>query len=136
MAGDGRNRNTKNTSFHSDRRLDSLRLEAFRLERGQNFLDMGAVSGLDRDVDLGALGRHIEEQPVVIDLQNIGAERSEPGRDLAQHARTIGYRQPERDHPLISLELTHHDRGEDARIDIAATENETDIAAAEALGLR
>src|SRR6266545_1581573 len=136
MAGDARDRNTKNTSFHGDRRLDSLRLEAFRLESGQDFLYMGAVSGLDRDIDLGALGRHIEEQPVVIDLEDVGAELTEPGRDLAQDARTIGYRQAERDHPLVPLELTHHDRGEDTRIDIAATENEPYVAAAEALGLR
>ena len=35
---------------------------------------MRAIAGLDRDVELGALGRHVEKQPPVIDLENVGAE--------------------------------------------------------------
>ena len=36
---------------------------------------------------------------------------------------------------LVALEFAHHDRGENARIDIAAAQDEADLAAAEALRL-
>ena len=38
----------------------------------------------------------------------------------AEHARAIGNGEAERDDPLFALQFAHHDRGEDARIDIAA----------------
>src|SRR6185437_4647624 len=49
---------------------------------------MRGVTRLDGDVELGALGRHVEQQPAVIDLKDIGAEFAEPGRDDAEHARS------------------------------------------------
>ena len=84
---------------------------------------MGAVAGLDRDIELGALGRHIEKQPAVIDLQDVDAELPEPGRDLPEHAGPVRDRQAERDDALVALELAHHDRSENARIDIAAAQD-------------
>ena len=61
---------------------------------------MRAVARLDRDVELGALGRHVEEQPAVVDLEDVGAELAEPCRDLAEHARPVGDGQPERHDPV------------------------------------
>src|SRR5215468_3215427 len=73
---------TPNSSLHGGRRLDPHRLKTFRLERGQYFLDMGAVAGLDRDIELGALGRHVEEQPVVIDFEDVDAKLAQSRRDM------------------------------------------------------
>jgi hypothetical protein len=35
---------------------------------------MGAVAGLQRDVQPRALGRHVEQEPLVADFQDVGAE--------------------------------------------------------------
>ena len=80
---------------------------------------------------LRALGRHVEEQPAVIDLEDIGAERAEPRRDLPEHAGPVGNGEAERDDAVLALEFAHHDRGEDARIDIAAAQDQADLACRE-----
>ena len=36
---------------------------------------MRIVARLDRHIEARALGRHVEEQPLVIDFKDIGAER-------------------------------------------------------------
>ena len=41
-----------------------------------------------------------------------------------------------RDDAVVTLQFAHHDRGEDARVDIAAAQNQTDLAAAEELRCR
>ncbi len=106
--------------FHRRAGLDAHRLIAVGGERGHDFLGVRGVARLDRHVELGALGRHVEEQPAVIDLQNIGAERAEPGRDRAEHAGPVRNGEAERHDLARALELAHHDGGENARIDIAA----------------
>src|SRR5665811_1777045 len=58
--------------------FDAHRRIAVGGERRQDFRGMGGVARLDRHVELGAFGRHVEEQPAVIDLQDVGAERAEP----------------------------------------------------------
>src|SRR5271156_5981760 len=47
-------------------------------EHAKNLLGMAAVACLHGHVELGALGRHVEEQPVMIDTENIGAAFAEP----------------------------------------------------------
>ena len=47
--------------------LDRHRLIAFARQRRQDVLGVRGVARLDRDVELGALGRHVEQQPVVIE---------------------------------------------------------------------
>ena len=92
---------------------------------------MRAVARLDGDVELGALGRHVEKQPAVVDFQDVDAKLPEPGRDLAEHAGPVRDRQAERDDAVLALELAHHDRRENARIDVAAAQDEPDLAADE-----
>jgi len=61
-----------------------LRSIALRRERRENFFGMRTVAGLDRDVEPGALGRNIEQQPLVLHLENIGAELAQAARDVAE----------------------------------------------------
>src|SRR5262249_25325228 len=69
--------------------VDPGGLIAFRGERAENFLPVLLVAGFHRDVELGALGRHVEEQPAVLDLENVGAGVAEPGRDMAERPRAM-----------------------------------------------
>ena len=57
-------------------------------------------------------------------------------RDLAQNAGPIGNGQAERDDAVVALQFAHHDRGEDPRIDVAAAQDQPDLAAAKALAAR
>ena len=75
--------------FHRVAGLDPHRRKAIGRERRQDLLGMRGVARLDRDVEPRALGRHVEEQPPVIDFEDIGAELAERGRDLAR-ARPAG----------------------------------------------
>ena len=58
---------------------------------------MRGVARFDRDVEPRALGRHVEEQPPVIDFEDVGAKLAEHRRDLAEHARPVRDGQAERD---------------------------------------
>src|SRR5262245_14567051 len=86
---------TSKSSFHRRRRLDPHRLIALRLERSQDLLDMGPVAGFDGDVEFGPFGRLVEKQPVVIDLEDVGAELAEPRGDLPKHAGPVRDRETE-----------------------------------------
>jgi hypothetical protein len=92
---------------------------------------MHGVARLDGDVELGPLGRHVEEQPAMLDLEDIGAELAQPSGDLAQHAGPVGNGEAERHDAVLALEFAHHDGGENPRINVAAAENQPHLAAAE-----
>ena len=50
-------------------------------ERAKNVLGVKGVARLHGDIELGALGRHVEKQAMVIDRQDIGAKLfAEPAR--------------------------------------------------------
>src|SRR3984885_4123065 len=62
--------------------------QAYRLitvggKRAKNLLRVSAVARLHGDIELRALGGNVEEQPVMIDAENIGAEFAEPAGDPA-----------------------------------------------------
>src|SRR5262245_18640686 len=76
----------QNYLFHSRRCLDSDRLIALPLERRQDLLDVRPVARLDGHIESRPLGRDVEEQAVVIDLQNVDTELAEPCRDMPEHA--------------------------------------------------
>ena len=65
-----------------------------------------------------------------------GAELAEARRDHAEHARPVRNREAERHDAVLALQLAHHDRGQDARVDIAAAQDQPDLAAGEALRVR
>src|SRR5215813_8158603 len=58
-------------SIHGGGGFDPLRLVAALLEGGQDGVGMGAVARFHRDIDARPLGRHVEEQPLVVDLEDV-----------------------------------------------------------------
>ena len=66
----------------------------------------------------------------MIDVKNIGAELAEPRRDLPKTPGPVRNGEAERDDALVTFEFAHHDGGEDARIDVAAAQDQADLAAA------
>src|SRR5262245_5940583 len=89
------------------RRFDPRRLIALLGERRENLLAVGAVAGLDGDVEPRALGRHVEKQAAMIDLEDVGTKLAEPRRDLAEDARPVRNGQPVGDDAPLALELAH-----------------------------
>ena len=64
----------------------------------------------------------------MIDAKNIGAKPSEPRGDLSQNPRAIRNSESERHDAFGPFQLTDHDGGEDARIDVAAAQDQADLA--------
>src|SRR5580704_14676506 len=118
-------------SLQSGTALDPHRPIAFVHKRAKYLLGMGAVARLHGDVELGALGRYIEKQPVMIDPENIGAEFTEPAGNLAENTGAIGNGETERHDAVGPLQFAHHDGRENPRIDIAATQDQSDLAPGE-----
>ena len=50
---------------------------------------MRPVAGLEHDLELGPLGRYVEEHPPVRDFEDIGAELAEQRGDPAKHPRAV-----------------------------------------------
>src|SRR5216684_7572856 len=122
---------SRKMSLHRGRGVDPHRLVAFRLQRVENLLPLDLAAGFHRDVELGSLGRHVEKEPAMVDLENVGAELAEPSGDLPEHAGPVGEGQPEGDDAVLSFELAHHDGSENARIDVAAAQDQSHFAPAE-----
>src|SRR5262249_32896700 len=95
-------------SFHHGCCVDPDRLETFALKGLEDLLAMQAIARLYRDVELCALRRHVKEQPAVFDTENIGCELSQPGCNVAEHARLVGDGQAEGGDPVLALEFAHH----------------------------
>src|SRR5262245_11230526 len=83
--------------------IDPGRLVTLRLQGLKYLLPVRLVAGLDRDVELGAFRRHVQEQPPVLDLENVGAELAEPGGDMPEHAGPVGDGQAKRDDAVLAL---------------------------------
>ena len=64
--------------LHGLRRFDAHRLQAVVSELLHNLFSMRAVARFDRDIEPGALCRHIEKQPSVVDLEDIGPKLPQP----------------------------------------------------------
>src|SRR3954452_19069191 len=94
---------------------------------------MRDVTRLDGDVELGALGWHIEKKPAVIDFEDVGAELPKSRGDDPEHTRPVRNGEPERYDLIPALEFAHHDGSKNARVDIAAAQDQPDLAAFEAL---
>src|SRR5215212_927832 len=86
-----------NRLFQRRARIDALRTIAFPRQSARDVVGMRGVARLDRNIEFGALGRHVEEQPAVIDLQDIGTELTQPRCDDAEDARPVRNGEAERD---------------------------------------
>src|SRR5215470_975993 len=89
-------------SLHGGRGLDPDRLVAFRLQGLKDLLAVLLAAGLDCHVELCPLRRHIEKEPPMIDLENIGAKLAESGGDLPEHAGPVWNGQPERNDAILA----------------------------------
>src|SRR5262249_58667709 len=101
MQGESSDRKRFAPSFHHGCCIDPDRLETFALEGLEDLLAMRAIACLYGDVELRTLRRHVEEQAAVFDSENISAELSQPGGNVAEHARLPPYRPPQRAHPVL-----------------------------------
>jgi hypothetical protein len=70
---------------------------------------MGGVARFNRHIKLGPLGRHVEEQPAMVDFQDVGAKRSDARRYGAEHTGAIRDCQAEGNDLVSALKLTNHD---------------------------
>src|SRR3954447_20103697 len=69
--------------------IDPLRSEPLRLQGLEHFQCMLSVASFDSDVDRNALGRHVEEETAVRNLQDVRAEAAEEARHAAEKARPV-----------------------------------------------
>src|SRR5262249_45521388 len=97
---------------------------------------MSRVARFNSHIKLCALGGHIEEKPAMINLENISSEPANARRYDAEHAGVIRDGKTERNDPILTLKLAHHDGSEHARIDIAATQDKADFHSLEPCRLR
>src|SRR6185369_15275871 len=115
--------------FHRVCGFDALGVVTTRLKCLENLVGVGVIARLDGDVEFRTLGGYVEEKPPVLDPKNVRAELAEQRGNRPEHAGAIGDGQTERHDTLAALELAHHDRGEDTRIDIATAQDQADLAA-------
>ena len=123
-------------SLHRARRLDPYRLEAFGLQRLENLLARAAGRAFPpsrrawrpwpahRGTAAGARPREYWRRARP---SRVAICPSTPGRSgMVRRKETMR---------SLALELAHHDRGENARVDVAAAQDQPDLAAAESLRL-
>uniref|UniRef100_A0A0N4ZL53 Transcriptional regulator n=1 Tax=Parastrongyloides trichosuri TaxID=131310 RepID=A0A0N4ZL53_PARTI len=96
---------------------------------------MTGVAGLDHDVELGALGGHVQRQPVVHDVDDVAAQTADDGGHGRQHARAVVAQDAIDDQPLLADHFAVQHHGQHARVDIAAGQFDADLHALEALGI-
>ena len=112
-----------------------LRLEPVAGERRKDLGRVPGAAGLDRHVDGDPFGRHVEEEPAVGHLEDVGAELAEPARHPAEHAGPVVRGDAEGGDAVLPLELAHHHGGKKPRIDVAAAQDEPDPPPPEQIGL-
>src|SRR5690606_20335827 len=101
--------------------------------------DVGGVLvavGFHRHIDVRALGRDIQHRPMVRYVDDVAAVVADRARNIAEHAGPVTDEGADGDHPLVTGEFPAHDRGGEARVDVAAREDETYAAATEAIRVR
>lgn len=111
-------------------------IEPLRLQGRDRRLAMADFLQLDDDVERGALRIERKAQPLVADIDDVGAFGGEYRRQLGQCAGTVGDRHVEPHEVIRAHGITHDHAREHARIDIAAGQRHADLAARESLGMR
>src|SRR5882757_7272117 len=108
---------------------------ALRRQLADDDLDMGPVAGLDHHVDVGALDRDLEEQALVIGLDDVAAGGADDAGDPAQHPGHVFDLDPQPGDLAVADQAAHQDRGQDARVDVAAADDDADTPSGEAFGV-
>ena len=94
---------------------------------------MGAISGFDRDVEFGALGDHTE-QPLVQDFYDVAASTADQARYPGKLGRIADHQAQPHD-PAVADQSAQQDRGQQAGVDVAAAQDQPDLAAGEDFGM-
>ena len=70
--------------------------------------------------ELGHGDRHVVEEPLVVDLDDVAADLADEPRHAREQAGLVADLDAEAREPALARESAHEDRGEHARIDVAA----------------
>ena len=96
---------------------------------------MGGVDALDGEVDLGRAGPDRREQPLVGDLEQVGAGVADHLEDRGERAGTVVEGHPEPAELPGAHEAALDDRRQQPGVDVAAGEHDADPPAGEALAV-
>ena len=99
----------------------------------QHGRDVIGVAGFKHDIQFGLFQRHIVEEPLVIDFDDIAAGLADQSGDRAQHAGLVLDIDAQPDQPALPHQAAHQDGRKDACIDVSARHNDADGAAGEPL---
>src|SRR5205807_8501854 len=92
------------------RAREQARREAAFVERPDDLADMAGIARLDDDIDLGELHRHVVEEALVIDLDDVAAALADDAGDAGEHSGRIADLGPEPHQAAVANEAAHHDR--------------------------
>ncbi len=98
-------------------------------EQLHGFVEMGAITGLDNDVEHGSLGRQVGKNPLVCNLDDVGSGLTQDVGHTSQMTGLVDeFDQQTRQAPLAS-EIARQHAGQQARVDIAAAQDRADLIA-------
>ena len=100
-------------------------------ERGDQPLEMRLVARLAFDVGDEALGRQRGEHALVIHLDDVDLLLVEDARDMEERAGAVLQANAQAREPARAGQIAEQDVGEQARVDIAAAQDQADGAAGE-----
>ena len=84
---------------------------------------MGAIARLDDQLQQGGLGRQVRKSPLMRDFDDVGAGFSQESRDRGELARPVDDIEAELGQPPLARELAGQNRGDQAAVDVAASQD-------------
>jgi hypothetical protein len=81
------------------------------------------------------LGRHVQRQAVVRHLDDVRTHLADGRRDVGQQARPVVADDPQADDPAFAHQFAGQHRGQQARVDVAAGDDQAALLAAEPFGI-
>ena len=104
-------------------------------QRHHQFADLAAAARLDGDIELGRLGNHAAEQPLVLHFDDIAAGLADQAGDPGELARQVADHQPQPHDPVVAHQPAQQHRGQQAGVDVAAAQHQPDPTALEAFAM-
>ena len=96
---------------------------------GDDFIDVIRAACFDHGVDLRKLCRHVIEQALVEDLDDVAAAAADRGGDRRQHARLVRDVDAKSGKASVAGHVPVQDRCQQTRIDIAAADDDANALA-------
>src|SRR5689334_5533713 len=119
------------TRLAPTRRIEHPCVETLSLDPGHDLIGMRSVARFHHDFEFGPFGRHVKEHAPVRDFKDIRTQMPEQRGNAAEDARPVVDLDPQIDDTMFALQFAIDYGCEDARIDIAAAQDEADLALAE-----